>query len=643
MTALTRRRRTKVARNLSALTGKQRRILDAAKASSKDFDNKMFGRMYVHAIEEKLYGNDIFFRFLRELDQPPVDIETFLDSDQFFGSTDLVLWPEVRKAIVEINCNWWKGEKGGAYSESLLMGATSTGKSEIAKVTMAYHLHILGCMKNPQVWYSLPKATAIVFVFQAAKPHVAKRVLYSPLRTYIETMPWFQEHMRPVKLIESEMMFTEKNVRVVPCGSDADAILGEAIIGGAMDEVNFMQVVEHSRRAEVGEGGRGGKYDQASVMHGALTRRKRGRFLSVGPAIGIITCSSSTRYRNDFTDRRKAQVEASGLQTVYIYNKAQYEVWPPARYSGEKFEIVIENEAATDVRILEEGKRPPRGATILEIPIEHLEDFNTDAVGALRDICGISVNSMNPFFRRRSKISEAVSLAEQFHVESFLLKDNVVLGEDGMPVVTRGHYCQDPSRPRYVHIDLSNTMDRCGIAMVRFDGLEQVSRSTNGEVEVLPIATVEMAVSIQPDHNEELDLGEVRAWVRMLHKLYGYPIKAVTYDGWQSLESRQQWKKQGMRTAALSVDRTAVPYKQFRDSVYDGRIRILNQPVLIEEMLDLEYDEKKDKIDHPPNGSKDLVDAVCGAYHTLLTRSQTWNAVDDREMYEDRAEFDERR
>lgn len=649
MSAVPSRRRRRRRSSSPDISARAEKILARAREHASQFENPMFAAMYVHAVEQKVvHSNNVFFEFLRQLEQPPVSIETFLDSEDFFGSTDLRLWPVVRQAIIDINKYWWRGvndPNAHAYNEALLMGATGTGKSEIAKVTLAYHLHILGCMKNAQEWYGLPKATAIAFAVMAAKPHVIKRVLYLPLRSYIETMPWFQEHMRPDRLIESEMFFTEQNIRVVPAGSDADAILGEAIIGGILDEVNFMQVVQQSRRAEVSESGRGGKYDQAATMHTAITRRKQGRFLRPGPMIGLISVSSSTRYKNDFTDRRKDEVLRAGLDNVYIYDKAQYEAkgLDHHSYSGEMFEVAIINEAATDIMILDEDTRAPRSATIIEVPIEYREDFLTDPAGSLRDICGISVNALNPFIRRRAKISEAVVLGQQTGLESFLVKDNVILGVDGMPVVTRGHFCQNPSRPRYVHIDLSKNADRCGIAMVRFDGLEEVSRRTNAEVETLPIVSVELACSIEPDHATEIDIGEVRAWVRMLHVVYGYPIKGVSYDGWNSLESRQQWKKQGMRTAQVTVDRSSVEYKQFRDALYDGRIRMYNNPVLIEELMELEYDEKRDKVDHPPRGSKDVADAVCAAYHVLLSRATTWQLTDESRVdFEERPDFEDR-
>lgn len=505
---------------------------------------------------------------------------------------------------------------------------TSCGKSEIAKVTTAYHLHILGCLKSAQPLYGLPKATTIVFVIQAAKPHVTKKVIYAPLRSYIETMPWFIRNMRPHKLIESEMFFEGYNIRVVPGGSDADAVLGEAIIGGVVDEINFMNVVKKSKKAEVGTG-RSGTYDQAQNIYDTITRRRKGRFLTRGPEVGVVCVASSTRYKGDFTDRRKAQVEDTGERGVYIYEKAQYEARPADTYCGDTFRVVIENDAAMDIRLVEAEDRVPEHATVFEVPVEFRDDFIKDPSGALRDVIGRSVNSINPFFRSRHKLTEAVQLGLDLGLESFLYKDNVVLGTEGMPRVKRGHYCSDPSRRRYVHIDLSANGDRCGIALVRFDGMKTMRRG-GGITERLPTATVEMAVTIEPDHSCEIDIAEVRAWVHALKVDYGFPIAAVSYDGWSSLESQQQWRKQGMKTGTVSVDKPpSTPYKCLRDALNDNRIVLYPNDVLMEELYDLEFDETTQKVDHPPNGYKDCADAVCGAFYTMLKRSATWMDTDE--------------
>lgn len=630
-------------------TAKEIKVLNAAQQAASTLENSALAGLYVYALERKTKYNDTtYLDFMKELEQAPVSIETFLDSEDFIGATDLTLWPAVREAIININKDWWRGPSY-AVREAVLTGGLGIGKSEIGRVTTLYHLHILGCLKVPQRLYSLPQSTSIVFTVQSAKPHVTKKVLYAPLRAYVETMPWFNRHLRPNKLIESEMYFEQKNIRVVPVGSDADAILGEAIIGAIVDEMNFMSVVENSKKSAEMAGGRAGRYDQAQSIYDTVTRRRKSRFIYTGPYIGVILCCSSTRYRNDFTSRRIQYVQENNEKGVYIYNKAQYEAKPPETFCGDVFRVSVENDAATDIRILEDSEPVYSAATnVVEVPVEYLEDFRKDAIGALRDIVGMSVNSVNPFFRNRIKLGQAVEKGEESGLRSILVRDNVNLSDHGMPRVKKDKHCKDPAKPRYVHIDLSVTGDRCGIAMVRYDGMVDVSRET-GEREELPLCSVEIACSIQPDHNEEIDVYEVRTWVQQLKSIYGYPIRSVTYDSFGSLESRQQWKRQGMMTGHVSVDRTTVPYRQFRDAIYDGRILLYNNPDLLQELYDLEHDEKKDKVDHPSvtGASKDIADAVCAAYHVLLTRSSSWADImpeaDTQSRYESpRASYDAR-
>lgn len=632
------------------LTRRKQAFLNAADSMVAGVGNRMFADMYRTAIRKQLTeGDSSLFTFMANLERTPVGIEEFIDSPEFLGSTDLVLWPEVRKTIVEINNNWWRGLEHGAHDEATLMGATGTGKTSIAIVTTIYHLYLLSCLMNPQAMYGFPKATSIVFAIMGAKPRVVNKVIYLPMRKLIENMPYFQKHFMPDKLIESEMYFAEKNIRIAQAGGDEDAILGEAIIGGIIDEINFMNVVQRSKKAEVSTG-RAGLYDQAQQVHSTMQRRKKGRFTRPGPMLGIVIASSSTKYKGDFTDRHKTFVDKHGIKTCYIYNKRQFDVVPSERFSGKKFRLVIGNDIHHDTRVLNDGEVVPNGAWVEEVPIEYIDDFRKKPYDALRDVMGVSHNALAPFIKTRHRIYECVEAGKEMGLESILVRDHVILGEHGMPQVKQGVYCANPSRPRYVHIDLSRNADRCGIAMLRFDGMREVSRSSKGKddtpmKELLPVAVVEMSCSIAPDANNEIDVAEVRAFVKHLRTKYGYPIRGVSYDGVDSRESIQAWRKDGMRATMVSVDRTSVPYKQFRDAMYDTRIILQNDDEVLSEILDLEYDEDKDKVDHSVNGSKDVSDAICGAYTNMLERKSTWTAAaaDDRAFEEaQRASFDGR-
>lgn len=622
---------------------RKKAFVQAVKTVASGLKNKMFASMYEDSVRRFIDKKDnSLFTFMSGLERAPVSIEEFIDSKEFLGATDFKLWPEVRKAIIEINENWWRGGNE-AFNEAVLMGATGTGKTSIAIASTIYHLYLLSCMKNPQGFYGFPKATAIVFAIMGAKPRVVNKVIYLPMRKLIESMPYFQKHMMPNKLIDSEMYFEEKNIRIAQSGGDEDAILGEAIIGGVVDEINFMNVVLRSKKAEV-TSGRAGLYDQAEQVASTMHRRKRGRFTRPGPTIGIVFESSSTRYKGDYTDKRKTFVEKSGMKTAYIYNRRQFEVVPQERFSGRTFRFVIGNDVHADSRVLNDDEAVPDGAWVIDIPVEYIDDFRSKPYDAMRDVLGISNNALSPFIKTRYKVLECIEAGKEMGLDSLLVRDHVILGEHGMPQVKQGVYCANPSRPRYVHIDLSRNEDRCGVAMIRFDGMRLVQRE-NGMTEMMPLAVVEMACTITPDANNEIDIAEVRAFVKHLRDKYGYPIKGVSYDGFDSRESIQAWRKGGMRAAMISVDRTSVPYKQFRDAMYDRRIALPDDDVLLAEILELEFDEKKDKVDHPVNGAKDVSDAVCAAYANMLERRSTWNAaMQDDVSFEmaNRAVFDER-
>lgn len=608
------------------------RFLAAVDAQTSTIKNQQFAEMYRTAVRNKVLGkDDALFSFMQHLERPPIGIEEFLDSEEFVGATDLTLWPEVRQAIIDMNKYWWKGPGDGAYNSATLMGATGTGKTSISILTTIYHLYLLSCLDNPQAVYGFPKATSIVFPLMGAKPRVVSKVIYLPMRKLIETMPYFQKHFNFDKLIESEMFFPDKNIRVAQAGGDEDAILGEAVIGGVIDEINFMNVVTRSKKAEVSTG-RAGLYDQAQQVHSTMERRKRGRFTRPGPMIGLVIASSSTKYKGDFTDRDKKFVEENKIKTRYIYCKRQFDVVPASRFSGKKFRLVIGNDVHHDTRVLEDDEKVPVGAWVQEVPIEYKDDFKKKPYDALRDVMGISHNALSPFIKSRHKVYECVEAGKEAGLESFLLRNHVTLGEHGMPRVKDGTYCANPSRPRYVHIDLSRNADKCGVAMLRFDGMREVSRSSTDKAgqpikELLPVATVEMACSITPDANNEIDVAEVRAFVQHLKTKYGFPIKAVSYDGVDSRESIQAWRKGNMRASMISVDRYSTPYKQFRDALYDTRVILQDDDEVLSEILDLEHDEDKDKIDHPVNGSKDVSDAICGAYTSMLERKSTWTAA----------------
>ena len=64
--------------------------------------------------------------------------------------------------------------------------------------------------------------------------------------------------------------------------------------------------------------------------------------------------------------------------------------------------------------------------------------------------------------------------------------------------------------------------------------------------------------------------------------------------------------QQGFMIGYQSMDIDTTAYDMTKQAFYDGRILAPAHPKALKEMVTLELDTKKNKIDHPPQGSKDV-------------------------------------
>jgi hypothetical protein len=117
-----------------------------------------------------------------------------------------------------------------------------------------------------------------------------------------------------------------------------------------------------------------------------------------------------------------------------------------------------------------------------------------------------------------------------------------------------------------------------------------------------------------------------------LNTEFGIRIDTVSFDGYQSVEMRQAFRSAGVRARIISLDRSIERYTYLRECLYEGRIAIVESNKLLNELVALEWNQESNKVDHPPRGSKDIADAVCGA---------VWSAARSREVRSDGGFVDE--
>ena len=179
-----------------------------------------------------------------------------------------------------------------------------------------------------------------------------------------------------------------------------------------------------------------------------------------------------------------------------------------------------------------------------------------------------------------------------------------------------------PESPRFAHVDLSLTRDSTGLAIGHVPRFTQIKRGAE-VIETLPVIAIDCTLEIHPPPGGEILIDKIRNVLYVLRD-QGMNIKWVTFDQYQSADSIQILRQQGFITGIRSMDKTTVPYDFTKMAFYDGRIEAPPHPKLLEELLSLEKDTKTGKIDHPPNGSKDIADALAGVVYGLTMRREVW-------------------
>src|SRR5262249_36692689 len=139
----------------------------------------------------------------------------------------------------------------------------------------------------------------ITFVNVSVDKKQAEKVFFADLYNLIKGSRYFSRVFPYDRRLKSEIRFPN-NVRCYPVAASEQAALGVGVFSAFIDEINFMDVTERSKRSTPGASN---IYDQAEVVYNKLSERMRSRFNKLGKLPGHIFASSSARYPDDFTER----------------------------------------------------------------------------------------------------------------------------------------------------------------------------------------------------------------------------------------------------------------------------------------------------------------------------------------------------
>ena len=524
----------------------------------------------------------------------------------------------------------------------------NTGKTFTACIGVAYVMYLILLLRDPWGFHGLSESGKMSVVFFNLTKTLSSSRAYAQLQIFLTNSTWFRNRGILSKKGGSKTVGSEVNlgdleesiqfplfefVHASPYAKGFGSIGGH-IICALMDEMNDPSASEGSRLRTL-------------KSYENTVRRFDSRFVKRGESLGRLFLVSSKQDEMAFLDTFIIEMKSTGR--VKVVDIPIWEAKPSSYYCGEKFSVRI-GDIYTPSSILEKEEVEialKSGARVISIPIEYLEDFQRDIVGALRDFAGISIEGLrkSKLFSSEKLVLECFDETKEDPVSKLTISLGVKDEKELIHFLDLGKIRVPRSLPRHIHMDIAYAAggDALGLAMSGVIGWTKVQRmqpDSRFVPEAAPIVETDFVMRIIAPPGDSIPLFKVRKLVLDLRRA-GFNIEGFTSDlELASKDTAQVLSVAGINVDYLSVDRDRKPYMDFASVVMEKRWLCHRHPYLFFEMVNLERDPKTGKIDHPEKvadvvvlksgevkevvlrGSKDLSDAVCGSVFRAIEFSK---------------------
>ena len=559
-----------------------------------------------------------------DFEEIPVDIMTFISEEQYLGRglyivdeytgerkcTVFPYWLEKLQEIFPDNLTT-------RYNTLILTGSIGLGKSFIAVICQLYLLYRMLCLKDPYTYYGLQPIDKITFSMLNVTLDAAQGVGWDKMQQLLQSSDWFMARGNMNASRTNPQWQPPKGIELV-FGSSNRHVVGRALFSNFSDEVNFgVGNNVEKQKAKL-------KKMISQIDARMISRFGKGTYL---PTMNIIASSKDSEQA--FMESYIEMKRQNESKTTLIVDEPQWIVRndkgspddPGSFYVavGNKFlahELLPVSATEEEVNAYRE-----KGYFMLKVPPIYREAFEDNIDLALTDNAGISTSSS-------TKYISGVRL-NQIKTDTYknpFMKDIIEVGNSPDDILQYSNFFdlsrvnpRDMSRPLFIHLDMSLSGDKTGIAGIWITGKrpQQVgSPDPSKELEF----KVAFSVSVKAPKGFQVSFEKNRNFIRWLRDR-GFAIKGVSSDTYQSAQIQQQLKADNFKTKILSVDRVdgstkqCLPYAYFKSAIYERHLQLYKDcDLLTDEIVSLER-LSDGHIDHPQNFSKDQADAVCGALY----------------------------
>lgn len=523
----------------------------------------------------------------------------------------------------------------------VVSGAMGTGKTFCSVTILLYRITLATLLRDPQHFFGLSRGVNIIYGILSVTKESVRQTAFGDALNFMAHSGYFinELHFDPAALYSRGVIHFRNGVYLT-AGSKSWHILGRNVLGVLLDEGNV--------RLEQNP-------DQSAYnLYGEIRTRIVNRFQKVEgnlPAISIIASSASDE--SSFTERLIKEIDDAKTPTTQkVYREPVYKIkrhelklgkrWFKVAYGLKNQEPIIlggwflENSK----HIVEDGpvEDPPRGARTELVPELYWPDFRRNCRRALQDISGISTSGTHRLFPTMIDFERCIELSEKESLRN-PVKGNVRLiplsKDDDLNVwdyldhnafLTRAQSLirplRHPNSMRYAHLDLA-TQSKAGLSICHLVGatkVEGIAVSGHPFDEYRMIVEFDFILGIVAGPVSSISFNKICNFFFWLRSMCGFRFGKITADMFNSHQMLESLDSAGIPTELLSLDRDKTVYLSLRSGIEDHRVRMYRQPDLLEEVENLLEENKK--FDHPVNGSKDLADALGGAYYNAITSEE---------------------
>ena len=557
----------------------------------------------------------------QDFNEIPVDIITFVKDDLYLGKAwhlpdgTCKLFPYWEKRLKEL----FPDNITTNVNNVILSGARGLGKSEIAVTIGLYLMYRLMCLKNPYLTLNLKPTEKVAFAFMNITEILAKEIGVVKFQNTVQASPWFMA--RGTMTGKTEIIWNPPEFINIIVGSQARHVIGQAIYYAFFDEISFIPTMDIEKQKQKA-------IDMIDTAIGGMATR----FTNKGKNPTCLVLASSKRSEKSFLEEHMKKKLKTEKANTMIVDEPTWNVRPPSEYSGKRFKVGLGNKFLASEVIPENAEVRSyinKGYKILDVPIEYYSKFLDDIDRALCDYAGVSSSDLTKYISGiRLQAVKNATLENPFTQEIIEVGNN--------PADLQQYYDYfdmskvDPkmkSRPLFIHLDMSLSGDCTGIAGVWISKKKPPQEGVPESKELF--YRLAFSIAIKAPKGWQVSFEKNRQFIYWL-KEKGFKIKGVSSDTYQSADLAQQLQAKKYNFTTISVDRvdtqthTCIPYHTFKSAIYEERIEMYDSLLLTREIVELERDSNG-KINHPDEGrtgSKDCVDAVCGALYNASQNAE---------------------